>query len=103
MTLLLTFIAAIITTLIWYTNETARNLKIGILCYMYWGASLMWMCDAVAEYLELRAEYFQPYAQDMLNDAFLGVSVIVFALVIWLVVMIVKDPMGTVKKSFRKS
>lgn len=44
----------------------------------------MWLVDAIAEYAELGAEYFTPAAADMLNDAFLGVSVVALALVIWL-------------------
>lgn len=71
MTLLITCFAAIVATVIWYTNEKARQLKIGTLCLMYWGASLMWLVDAVAEYLELRAEFFTPAAEDMLNDSYL--------------------------------
>lgn len=96
MTLLISVIAAFISTIIWYTNEKARNLKIGILCYMFWGASLMWMVDAIAEYIEMGAEYFTPSVKDMVNDGFLGVSVVVFALVIWIIYILIKDPMKVV-------
>lgn len=92
MTLMISVFAAIVSTVVWYTSKTARDLKVDILCYMFWGASLMWMVDAVAEYIELRADYFVPSAADMLNDGFLGVSVVAFALIIWLVVLLVKDP-----------
>lgn len=92
MTLLITVFAALISTFLWYTNETARKLKTGGLCLSFWGASLMWLVDAVAEYLEAGAEYFQPDFQSMLNDTFLGFSVIAVALVVWLAVVIVKDP-----------
>lgn len=92
MTLLIAVIAAVVSTLIWYTNDRARQLKVVYLCYMFWGASLMWMVDAIFEYAELRAEYFTPAAADMLNDAFLGLSVVVLALVIWVVMLMVKDP-----------
>lgn len=92
MTLLITLAAAVVATLVWYTNSRARELKCGVLCYMFWGASLMWMVDAVVEYLEAGAEYFQPSAADMINDAFLGFSVTVFALVIWVVYLLISDP-----------
>lgn len=92
MTLLITIIAAVISTVIWYVSEKARELKVGALCYMFWGASLMWMVDAVAEYIELRAEYFTPAFEDMVNDAFLGFSVIALALVIWVAIILIKDP-----------
>ncbi len=69
----------------------------GILCWMFWGASFMWLVDAIAEYIELGAAYFTPEPADMLNDLFLGLSVVALALVIWLVILLIKDPKGTVK------
>lgn len=92
MTLLLTIIVAVISTLIWYTNKSARELKIGTLCYMYWGASIMWFVDAVFEYSELGAEFFNPSYTDMINDFYLGFSVIAFSLLLWIVILLIKDP-----------
>ncbi len=97
MTLLITVIAAVVSTVVWYSSEKARELKIGVLLYMFWGASLMWLVDAVAEYIEAGAEYFTPSAGDMLNDAFLGISVVALALVVWVVYILIKDPKNTVK------
>jgi len=99
MTLLITIFAAIISTIVWYCSEKARELKTGILCYLFWGASIMWMVDAVFEYAELGAEYFVPAAEDMVNDLFLGFSVVALALIIWLAVMLIKDPKGILKKN----
>ena len=67
------------------------------LCFMYWGASLMWLGDAIFEYIELGAEYFSPAPADMLNDGFLGLSVVAFGLIVWLIILLVKDPKGSVK------
>ncbi len=92
MTLLITVFAAVICTLIWYMSERARTLRIGMLVSMFWGASLMWLVDAVAEYLEDGADYFVPSVTDMVNDAFLGVSVVAVAMVFWVVMLLVKDP-----------
>lgn len=97
MTLLLTVIAAVFSTLIWYLSENARELKCGILCYMFWGASLMWLVDAAVEYIELGTEYFQPSARNMINDTFLGLSVIALALVVWVIYILIKDPKGTIR------
>ena len=72
------------------------------LCFMFWGASLMWFVDACFEYAELKAEYFNPAPADMLNDLFLGLSVIALALIIWIVILLVKDPQGKVRKSLFK-
>ena len=96
MTLLLTVIAAIAATVVWYASPESK-MRIGMLCLMYWGASLMWLVDAVVEYTEVGAEYFTPAAADMLNDTFLGLSVIVLGAIIWLVVLLIKDPTGRVK------
>ena len=101
MTLLLTVFAAIITTVKWYNREN-DNMKLHVLMYMFWGASLMWFVDAIAEYIELDAEYFNPALEDMINDSFLGLSVIAFALIIWVVYLLVKDPKGVVRKAITK-
>lgn len=97
MTLLIAVFAAIISTIVWYSN-TCSNMRIGTLSLMYWGASLMWLVDAVVEYIEVGAEYFTPAAADMLNDAYLGLSVVALGLIIWLVIVLIKDPKGKIKK-----
>lgn len=97
MTLLTTVFAAIICSIIWYRKEEARKLKIGSLCLMYWGASLMWLIDAIFEYAGLGAESFVPAPLDMLNDLYLGLSVVALGLIIWLVILLVRDPKGVVK------
>ena len=102
MTLLITVFAAVVSTMIWYSNERARKLKVSMLVFMFWGASLMWFVDGIAGYLEEGTDYFVPAAADMLNDAFLGVSVIALALVIWMVSLLIKDPEGTLATSLRK-
>ena len=99
MTLLISVFAAVIVTILWYTNENARELKVGLLCYMFWGASLMWTVDAIAEYVELKAAYFTPALEDMINDTFLGLSVVAFALVIWVAYVLMKDPKNVVRAS----
>ncbi len=102
MTLLITVFAAIIATVKWYTRKD-DSMKLGILCYMYWGASLMWFIDAVFEYAELQAEYFTPALEDMINDAFLGLSVVALGLIIWLVRLLITDPKGSVKRALKKA
>ncbi|MBQ4257008.1 MAG: hypothetical protein II714_05075 [Oscillospiraceae bacterium] len=91
MTLLITVIAAVAATVVWYLNSD-KGYALEKLCLMYWGASLMWLCDAVAEYIELGSEYFSPSSEDMLNDAFLGICAVTLGMVIWLIILIIKDP-----------
>lgn len=103
MTLLITLIAAVIITIVWYTSPKARKLKVGLMCYMYWGASIMWLVDALFEYKEQGAGYFTPATADMINDSFLGICVIALGTVVWLGTMLISDPEGVVKKSpYRK-
>ncbi len=102
MTLLTTVFAAIICTVIWYKNAPKDEMKVGILCWMFWGASIMWLVDAIFEYAELKAEYFTQAPADMLNDLFLGLSVAALGLIIWLVILLIKDPKGIVKATLFK-
>lgn len=102
MTLLTTVFAAIISTIIWYRNSPKSQMNVGILCWMYWGASLMWFIDAVFEYADIREAYFTPAPADMLNDLYLGLSVTALGLVIWLMILLIKDPKGVVKAALFK-
>ena len=102
MTLLTTVFAAIICTVIWYRHAPADEMKISILCLMYWGASIMWFVDAIFEYAELKAAYFAPSLEAMANDLYLGLSVVALGLVVWLVVLLIKDPKGVVKAALKR-
>jgi len=94
MTLLITAIAAIVSSLLWYnsmTKDGKDTMKYSTLCYMFWGASLMWFVDAIFEYAEAGAEFFTPAFADMVNDAFLGISAVVLGLIIWLARLLWSD------------
>ena len=101
MTLLITVFAAVTATVIWY-NRKDDSMQLGILLFMYWGASLMWLVDAIFEYAELGAEFFTPEAADMLNDSYLGLCVVALGLIIWLVSLLIKDPKGIIRKTLLK-
>ena len=45
---------------------------------------------------------FTPDPADMLNDAFLGLSVVAFALVVWLIILLIRDPKGIVRKALAR-
>ena len=102
MTLLISVFAASVCTILWYKNAPQSKMKIGTLCWLYWGASLMWFVDAIFEYSELGAEFFAPAPIDMLNDLYLGLSVVALGLVIWLVILLAKDPKGVIKEALFK-
>ena len=102
MTLLVTVFAAIICTILWYKKAPNDDMKLNVLCFMFWGASIMWLVDAIFEYAELKAAYFAPALEDMVNDLYLGLSVVALGLIVWLVILLIKDPKGVVKASFLK-
>ena len=102
MTLLITVIAALVSTIIWYTSEKRDTYKLGTLSLMYWGASLMWFVDFVNEYIEMRAQYFEQDFADILNDSILGLTVVTIGLAVWLVILLFKDPKGVFNKKLTK-
>lgn len=102
MTLLIAVFAAVISTVIWYLKDNRNQMKVGTLALMFWGASLMWLCDAVFEFAKLKEDFFHPSAVDVFNDFFLGISVVAVALVIWLVMLLIKDPRGVVRQALSK-
>ncbi len=104
MTLLITVLAAVAATVAWYKNAPDNSLKLSALCYMYWGASLMWLTDAIFEYAELKAEYFSLafMPEEVLNDTILGISAVALGLVIWTAILLIKDPKGVVRKALTR-
>ncbi len=101
MTLLAAIFAAAAATAVWYGSAAARRRNVGVLCWLYWGASLMWLVDAVIGYVEEGAAFFTPEPAQMLNDLYLGLSVIALGLVIWIIVLLVKDPDGVIRDRLR--
>ena len=101
MTLLVTVFAAIICTVLWYKKAPQDEMNVRVLCYLYWGASIMWFVDAIYEYADLGAQFFAPAPIDLLNDLFLGLSVVALGLIVWLIVLLVKDPRGVIKGMFQ--
>lgn len=99
MTLLISIFVACTATIVWYNKDAENIMRVGTLALIYWGASLMWMIDAVFEFAKLKAAYFSPSFSDMVNDAFLGLSVVALGLVIWIIMIMVKDPKGVWKNN----
>ena len=102
MCLILTAVAAVVSTAVWYASKTMRDMKISVLCWLFWGAAIMWLVDLVFEYAEEGAAVFEPALADVLNDSLLGLAVITLALVIWTVVYLVSDPKGVLRSVLLK-
>ena len=52
MCLILTALAAVVSTAVWYASKSMRDMKISVLCWLFWGAAIMWLVDLVFEYAE---------------------------------------------------
>ena len=102
MCLILTAIAAVVSTAVWYASQTMRDMKVSVLCWLFWGAAIRWLVDRVFEYAEEGAKVFEPAFADVLNDTLLGLAVITIALVIWSAVLLVCDPKGVVRSVLLK-
>lgn len=100
MTVLISVFAAVITTALWYFNQPQNSLRLGILCWMFWGASLMWFVDAIYEYAEQGASFFSLEYGECLQDVYLGLSVVALALVVWIFQLLVKDPKNIMRTVF---
>ena len=88
MCLLITAFAAVITTILWYFHpEFASKAKLGMLALMYWGASLMWSVDGF--FCVFEGEGFLDLS---VNDALLGVVIVLCGLCIWLVRLLLSNP-----------
>ena len=102
MCLILTTVAAVICTAVWYASEKMREMKISVLCWLFWGAAIMWLVDLAFEYAEEGAKVFEPALADVLNDSLLGLAAITIALVIWVAVLLISDPKGVVRSVLLK-
>lgn len=93
MWLIMTALAAVITTVIWYVNAPEDKYKVGLLSLFYWGATLMWFVDHVMAYLMEGGDFFEIN----LDATLLGVSVLVLGLIVWEIVLLISDPKGILK------
>ena len=92
MCLLITLLAAVVSTIVWYVNAPENKFKLGTLSLMYWGAALMGMVDGFFSIAE-----GGPFLDLSLNDALLGLIIVICGLTAWLLILLYNDP----KKAFR--
>lgn len=87
MHLIITALAALITTALWYKKRANDTQSLGTLCLMYWGASLMWLVDCAAVILSGEGEDIDI----SLDAALLGVCSVILGLAIWFVIRFIKN------------
>jgi hypothetical protein len=98
MWLIFTALAAIVTTVIWYVKAPEDRYRLGLLSLAFWGATLMWLVDHIMAFATEGGEFFET----SLDASMLGISVILVALFIWLIVLLVSDPRGRLKRALRR-
>ncbi len=79
MWLILTAVAAIVTTLLWYTKAPKDKYKLGFLSLIFWGATVMWVVDHLWAYLAGNGEFLEIN----LSATLLGVVVIIVGFILW--------------------
>jgi len=97
MWLIMTSLAAVITTVIWYIKAPNDKYKLSLLSLIFWGATLMWLVDHVMAYFLEGGEFLEIN----LDATLLGLSVITLALLVWVIVLLISDPKGVLKRVLR--
>jgi len=98
MFLILTALAAIIATVIWYVKSPDDKYKLGVLSLMFWGATIMWLVDHIMAFASEGGAFFE-----ISTDAtMLGVAVVVLALMAWVITLVISDPKGVLKKVLKR-
>lgn len=84
MCLILTLIAALISSALWYKKDRDNAYKLGTLALMFWGAGLMWLVDSV--FAVFAGEAFFDLS---IEDAKLGSLIIVCGVAMWAFLLVV--------------
>ena len=90
MWLILTAIAAFVTTILWFAWAPAERYKLGFLCLVYWGATLMWLVDHVISFLQEGGLFLEI----SWNGTALGVSALALGLLAWLARLLLPHSRG---------
>jgi hypothetical protein len=82
MCLLLTLLAAAVSTVLWKSGAAKPEWKMGTLSLMYWGASLMWTVDGI-----FRVAEGESFFEMTMDDALLGLLIVVCGIAGWLLTL----------------
>jgi len=88
MWLIILALAAAIVTPIWYSMAEEDKYLLRLLCLILWGATIMVFVDHVMGFLMEGGEFLEL----TLDATVLGFAMLTAALVIWEVVLLLKDP-----------
>ncbi|MCX8187172.1 MAG: hypothetical protein N3F65_00990 [Nitrososphaeria archaeon] len=94
MWLIILAFAAIITTAIWYSKAENDKYMLKFLCLIFWGATIMVFIDRVIGFLMEGGEFLELTADAVV----LGFVMVIAALMLWEIVLLLKDPRGVFRK-----
>jgi hypothetical protein len=98
MWLIITALAAVITTGIWYLKDPDNKYKVGLLSLMLWGATIMWLVDHIMAYVIEGGEFIEIN----LDATLLGISVVILSLLVWEIALLISDPKKVLIRVFKK-
>lgn len=94
MWLIVLAMASALSTALWYSKAENDVYMLKLLSLILWGASIMVFVDHVMGYLMEGGEFLEISAEATV----LGFVLLITALVIWEVVLLIKDPRGVFYK-----
>jgi len=86
---------AVLSTILWYVNAENDKLLLKYLALISWGASIMIFIDHLYGYLTGNGEFLDV----SIDSTILGFALTLFIMMIWMVILLVKDP----KRVWRKT
>ncbi len=98
MWLILIALAAVMSTVLWYFSDKARErYNVGVLNLILWGTAIMFFVDHVVAYLAEGG----PFLEVDLEAFLLSIVLLLTAFLAWCVVLFWKDPRGQFKAIVR--
>ncbi|OYT38098.1 MAG: hypothetical protein B6U89_06340 [Desulfurococcales archaeon ex4484_58] len=94
MWLLILSYAALIATILWYRNAENDEYMLKFLSTILWGASIMFFIDHIYGWINEGKEFFEI----SIDAAILGFTLLYIALLLWLTILLIKDPKRVFKK-----
>ena len=94
MWLLILAYSAVIATVLWYVKAENDRYMLKLLSLILWGATVMVFVDHLVGYLTEGGKFVEV----SLEATLVGLFMLLTALVIWEVILLIKDPKGVIRK-----
>ena len=95
MWLIVIAVAAVISTALWYTKDLENHYRLNTLSMILWGTTIMVFVDHVMGYILEGGEFLEIST----GAAILSAIMVAAALVIWLAILLIKNPKSRLLKS----